>query len=323
MSFFGITQIKDPFGFVSYSTPTGELRTIQPVKLIGASFIGNTIDSNFWITGSFLNSTASQANGLQTLTTVSANSSCSIQSDNGAMFVFGQSLRYRSDLALSDTGSNSVNITRRWGAFSTNDGCFFELTGSNFNAVTRVNKVDSRVSASAFNNSVTIPAFVSASLYEIYYDQGNVFFAYNSTLLHTYSITVFGWTSTMTLPARSEITNGSNVGTGVSGSIFSLGKSIARLGLVSSQPDYYHIASAGTFVLKRSDGILHRITINSPTSCTITFYDNTTNSGNVIAVVTSTAGSSPLPFYMEYNVTFYTGLTIVTSATIDITVAYE
>jgi len=80
------------------------------------------------------------------------------------------------------------------------------------------------------------------------------------------------------------------------------------------------INSNATTVVKSSPGILHLITVNKAGSAwTITVYDNTQGSGEIIAQIDGTSVGS-----FAYNVYFETGLTIVTSGTTpgDITVAY-
>jgi len=80
------------------------------------------------------------------------------------------------------------------------------------------------------------------------------------------------------------------------------------------------INSNATTVVKNSTGILHLITVNKAgTAWTITVYDNTQGSGEIIALIDGTSVGS-----FAYNTYFETGLTIVTSGTTpgDITVAY-
>lgn len=74
-------------------------------------------------------------------------------------------------------------------------------------------------------------------------------------------------------------------------------------------------------VVKSGSGVLRRIIVNTigTGSPTVTLYDNTTNSGTVIGVLSlSTAGS------LDYNLNFTNGLTIVASSTTgDFTVVYD
>lgn len=80
-----------------------------------------------------------------------------------------------------------------------------------------------------------------------------------------------------------------------------------------------NITSATTTTVKSGSGILRRITINTTAAGAITVYDNTAASGTKIA----TFPSSAVVGTYEYGVRFTTGLTIVTAAASDITVAWE
>ena len=77
-----------------------------------------------------------------------------------------------------------------------------------------------------------------------------------------------------------------------------------------------------TTVVKSGVGVLHTITFNKPVATeVVTIYDNTAASGTLIGTIT--IPSSPLPITLTYDVTFNTGLTIVTAtAASDITVSY-
>lgn len=80
-----------------------------------------------------------------------------------------------------------------------------------------------------------------------------------------------------------------------------------------------NITSTTTTTVKSGSGILRRITINTTAAGAITVYDNTAASGTKIA----TFPSSAVVGTYEYGVRFTTGLTIVTAAASDITVAWE
>lgn len=84
--------------------------------------------------------------------------------------------------------------------------------------------------------------------------------------------------------------------------------------------DYRNIATATTTVVKSGAGILHAITINTTTASTITVYDNTAGSGTAIATI---AASPAIGQVFLYDVSFSTGLTIVTAGASNITVSYR
>lgn len=88
---------------------------------------------------------------------------------------------------------------------------------------------------------------------------------------------------------------------------------------------FSNITSATTTTVKSGVGQLHSITINKGAATgVITIYDNTAASGTKIGTITFGAAllSDP-PIPALYDVAFATGLTIVTSAATDITVAYK
>jgi hypothetical protein len=91
---------------------------------------------------------------------------------------------------------------------------------------------------------------------------------------------------------------------------------------MESSPNYKHISSTGTYVLKYGAGRIHSIIINTPTNSTITIYDNTTVvTASMMALIS--LGNNTVPIELHYDMDFYTGLIIVSSGSADITVIYE
>ncbi len=84
---------------------------------------------------------------------------------------------------------------------------------------------------------------------------------------------------------------------------------------------FAHLTS-GTNVLRVTDesAWLHRVTVNTGAAGTITVYNNGAASGDVVAVIAVASGDEAS---LEYDVRLDTGLTVVLSATMDITVVYE
>lgn len=88
--------------------------------------------------------------------------------------------------------------------------------------------------------------------------------------------------------------------------------------------NYTNVASATTTAVKSGAGTLHSITVNKAVaSGVITVYDNTAGSGTKIATITNPATLLHSQMFLPYGVRFATGLTIVTSAADDITVAWS
>jgi hypothetical protein len=80
--------------------------------------------------------------------------------------------------------------------------------------------------------------------------------------------------------------------------------------------------TAGTNVLRATDtsAWLHRVVINTGAAGTITVYNNGAASGDVVAVITYATDTERT---LDFDVRLDTGLTVVLSATMDITVIYE
>ena len=89
----------------------------------------------------------------------------------------------------------------------------------------------------------------------------------------------------------------------------------------SNSYSYSNIVNNTTVTAKAGFGILHSITVNTlGTTPTIQIWDNTAASGTKIGFITPTA-----PGTFNYDITFGTGLTVVTTGTAgsDITVCYN
>jgi len=98
---------------------------------------------------------------------------------------------------------------------------------------------------------------------------------------------------------------------------------------LNNEPIYSYagivLAAPTTSVVKSGAGTLHAIIINKAVATgVITVYDNTAGSGTVIATITQPAAVLSTSYVLLYDVSFATGLTIVTAtAAQDITVAYR
>lgn len=80
-----------------------------------------------------------------------------------------------------------------------------------------------------------------------------------------------------------------------------------------------YISTATTTVLKSGDGQLKSITIGETAAGTITVYDNTSAAGTVIAVLKASIAEQTYAFDVSFN----TGLTVVTAGASKITVSYR
>lgn len=84
---------------------------------------------------------------------------------------------------------------------------------------------------------------------------------------------------------------------------------------------YSNIINNSTTTIKSGAGILHTVVVNTlGTTPTIQLYDNTAASGTKIGLITPTVTGT-----YDYDISFNTGLTIVTTGTAgsDITIVYQ
>ena len=81
-----------------------------------------------------------------------------------------------------------------------------------------------------------------------------------------------------------------------------------------------HLTGAGTTILAAGSCLLHSVSINNAAAATLTLYDNTTASGKVLAVITTTT-STPLTTLL-YDAQCLVGLCAVVTGTNDFTLSY-
>jgi len=308
------------YGFKVEATPFDELRVVIPVRLVGATFSGSTIDNNFWtVTTGSVSGSAIQSNNQIILTTGSAiNGSCALQSTRNGRYVGGSANRYRAQIRLNDLGS--ANNIRRWGIFDGSDGAYFKLSGSTLFVCTMKGGFETAVESSLWNGNTTVPNLVSVTTYEIYPTNAKVYFVISGTMVHTASFMTDTWSNTSNLNVRMDTTNsGSSVS---QNNIECRVATIYRLGNETTVPTYKHISGASTNILKYAPGTLHKITINTPgTLCTV--YDGVSASGNVIGIV-DTSKATGNTGTLTYDCPFFVGLTVVTTgASSDLSIIYE
>jgi len=324
-----IQEFDDCFGFEVKNTPSNEMRVVTPFRLVGSNFSGSTLDTVYWTAGSGSGSTLI-SNSQAILTTGSiANGGTSLQSVRNARYVGGNANRARIVLRLPDTGD--LNNTRRWGAFTTTDGAFFELGGVTPSLVTRKGGVDTPVSNGSFNGdygqSVSVANFNTVRTWEIIWNNTKVYFVIDGEIVHTFSANNDTWTNLMSLPLRFENNN-----TGGSGSVLNLNVRsavISRLGSALSQPtsNYTSGQTAGK-ILKVGAGNLHSMIVGSQASTSVvTLRDGLIASDPVIFSYTYTQGAQAnnQPFTLDFKgLPFSTGLFLsIETANSNVIVIYE
>jgi len=105
---------EDEYGFETENTPMGEIRSVEPVRLVGASYEGNTLDTRFLVSGaSGTGASISQSGGQLILVSGTASGATSwAYTNRRARYVGGTSNRYRS---VRNIDAGTVNNTRRFG----------------------------------------------------------------------------------------------------------------------------------------------------------------------------------------------------------------
>jgi hypothetical protein len=317
-----IHSIKDEYGWSVENTPMGEMRMVEPYRLVGATFHGNTIDTNFWTTTVISGASVSQVAGRIELRTnpQTTGANAFLQSVRAARYVGGNANRFR---CTSNVGNSGVeNNVKRWGCFNSSDGAFYQLSGNIFGVGTLKTGVYTIINNSGFNGNLGSEYYLdtNAKTYEIYYTNSKIYYSLNDNLLHTSSFPLDTWTSTVNLPIRFENVNlGTTTG---DTSIYTRVATISRLGPYNSSPIYKNISTAGSYTGKYAAGTLQALVINNLTAGTITLYDGTTTSAPKIATI-SVDAKAVSPIFLPYNCPFFSGLTVVTSANTDCTIIYE
>lgn len=315
------TILSDVFGNYASNSPAGELTIVEPFRLAGAAYGGTTIDPVQWTFLTTGSGTVTQANGTQVVATgTTANSVSAVVSTAKARFVGENLNRWSGVLQLSDSGV--VNNVRRWGATSATDGIYFALNGTTLGVATLSNSVETFVPFSQWNQGIAAPVLTNCNIYRIVYGVVKIWFYINNQPAHSMSFPNAPYATTYTFPTWLSSINSN--GQTVNASVIARSNIIQRLGHYETQPFYGRITTAATQTLKTGAGNLDIVTINTPpaaTAATITIYDNTTATGTPIAVITTLATSNPVT--LTYGLTFYTGLTVVSTGTQDATVIFE
>ncbi len=94
--------------------------------------------------------------------------------------------------------------------------------------------------------------------------------------------------------------------------------------LVEQRNSYTNITTATTTTVKSGAGFLHLIMINAAVAlATITLYDNTSAAGTKIGTITMPATLLASQATLRFDVSFNTGLTIVTTGAEDLTISWR
>lgn len=312
------------FGRKVMSTPLGRLVTIVPVRLTGAAFSESTVlDTNFWGSTAVGTGTISSGGNQAILKTgTTGNSTVSMSSVRAGRFVPAYANFYLGVVRLpAVTGAN----IRRWGVYNSANGYFFEHNGTALSLVCRKDGADTnRISSGGFNGNlgpVYIPS-ANATFYEIHYTNKNVWFTVDSEILHKFEGLIAPLASTSTLPLGSECINSG--GNTANNTLEVRTASISRWGGLETESTSTYITTNTTTLCKVGAGRIHRLIFGNPDiNATTTIYDGLSAGGTVLATFTHVGGNNPAPQTMEMGFPFFTGLTIVTTAAVALTVVFE
>lgn len=320
----GVYEIEGDFGTRALVSPMHALKETQSLRLVGVSFTGDTTDTNFWVFTGTGTGAGTQTGGQLTLATgVTASSTIRIQSNRVARYISANTNYYRGQVQCpTQVGA----CTRRWGAFDTVNGYFFQYDGTNISMMSR-KTTDSTVANGAFNGQYGLSYILdnSCNTYEIYWTNRKAYYFINDNLLHTLSSPMTTAVGTPSLPVSLECNNGT--GNTNNNTLVARSSTINRLGQANTRPifKYFHGITAAT-VLKYGPGTLQKVVINSYVSgSTISIYD-ALSATNPIALIVPAVGSQPNTpaVTIPYDLDFYTGLTIViANAATDVTFIYE
>lgn len=321
---FRIANPIDSYGFEVENTPMGEMRMIEPYRLIGATFEGSSIDANFWTTAATGTAAAIAQGSAQLLITSGTASGATVTaySVRRGRYVGGAAMRYR---AVIQADAGTANNVRRWGIGwgatmpTVTDGAWFELDGTAFKLV--VMKGTTPTTITTFNGHLgtTYDPGTTVKTYEIYWTNSRVYFVVGGDLLHIHSASAATWAATMNFHAFADSVNS---GTASLVTLAIRVMTIYRLGKAETLPIYKNISgNAATWVLKNGPGILHKLIFNNTSGTSFIIYDNTSAAAPIIGTVTTAANSLGS---WAYGVPFFNGLTIVTTGnSLDMTVVYE
>lgn len=323
--------LQDDYGFKAEYSPNGETRSVIPTVLSGSAFDGTTLDTNFWTSTVANGGTNTVGSGVLLVeTNTTANGSAKVHSVGRARYIPGQSNVYRGVIQANNTGV--ANNIRRWGMAwgatmpTITDGAYFILNGTSFGVATLKGSVETIVATGNFNGNIgsSYTFDTNAHIFEIYFNNRNVYFSVESELLHTVDASSATWSNNLQQHIYAESTNSSGITSDNTLSIRSMG--IRRLGNSLSQPVYkYQSGTTAGLVCKYGVGNLHGIAISNVTNnAAITLYDNTAASGTVIWT-SGPMSNQTVPFFIDFKGSpFYNGLTLViATAACDVKLDYE
>lgn len=206
----------------------GGLSVSERFRLSGGNFFGVAIDTAEWtptLTGS---GSVTVASGYALIATgATANSTAQLRGAYNSTFLPAQSNMYITALVFGDTGT--TNCLRRWGAYNTTDGIYFQLNGTAFALGTRIGSVDTLITSFS-GTAPTIDTNYHA--WSVEYSIRRINWYQDGILIHSLSIITAPLVSSLTLPITMEVDNSSNLASNKT--MASAGSAIYRIGQMNT-----------------------------------------------------------------------------------------
>ena len=294
----------------------------EPTIVVGASFEGTTLDSNFWSGTATNTGTYTQDGELELATGTAANSTVAVNSVRKCRKIPGtvNEARFVGHIVNSPT----VNNIRRFGMYDTNNGAYFEVTGTAFNVGTVSGGTATLVSSTNFNGGNTFSLDTNIHRWVIDVTAFAVSFFIDGKKIHTVRSTTEPWTKSLTIPITFENNNVSG-GTANNEMHFQVATILRRGRLRTKSKSIYQSGQTAGRILKYGAGEVSELIVSGvKNTSVITIYDNTAASGTILWS-SGTMGAQTQPYSLDFKgVPFFIGLTLVISgADANITVVYE
>jgi len=225
-----------------------------------------------------------------------------------------------------------IDNLRRVGAYTDDNGVFFQLDGETFSIGTRkydgtTAGVDTLVSSGNFNGNLGDTFAPTADVYykiAIEYTPLGVWFYVNDKLLH--KVSGGNHSDTMTLPIKVEnINDGIDTDT----TFKAIGAYISRLGeLVTNPTSYYHADATlpGGVQLKIGAGVVRGVILNNATNGAVIYLTDSTTGDTPVLWKTETGRIFDQPVALDFlGMPFSDGLRFYVDAgdTASATIIYE
>lgn len=257
-------------------------------------------------------------NGITTLqTNTTANGNAQLTSNRRGRYMTGIPNQFIGGVREGDTGT--ANNIKRWGAFDSSNGLFFERIGTDLGVVIRSGGVDTRIFPLTGPNIAV--SDTNMHTYEIYWSNGTARFFQDRKLLHVYTATQGQLCQSIALKIGYQCVN---INSSTSNCLLQFrGSAINRFGKGSAEPQFRNISGTETaVVLKSAPGRLHRVVVNTKGGLagSLVIYDATSATNPIATIDTGNANSTTL----EYSCDFDNGLTFTSNVTVgNITLVFD